>query len=130
MDEVVKEPFFKLMNLEKKYARYTNHQNYLKECETRNVISKGFILRKSANIGHVSMSFKNDWDEILEDGSHRLQRLLTDELSLVLTSLQEQRETLIARLPEQQNSEYREKMRSIVNSDDFFCSRNPRRDVF
>ena len=61
----MKEPFFKLMNLEKKYARYTNHQNYLKECETRNVISKGFILRKSANIGHVSMSFKNDWDEIL-----------------------------------------------------------------
>ena len=111
----MKEPFFELLNLEKKYARYTNHQNYLKKCETRNVISKGFILKKSANIGHVSMSFKNDWDEILEDGSHRLQRLLIDELSVVLTSLQEQREALIARLPEQQNSEYREKMRSIVS---------------
>ena len=91
----MKEPFFKLLNLEKKYARYTNHLNYLKECETHNVISRGFILKKSANIGHVSTSFKNDWDKILEDGSHRLQRILVDELSVVLTSTQEQRQALI-----------------------------------
>ena len=58
--------------------RYRNHLNYLKEWETHNVISKGFILKKSANIGHVSTSFKNDWDKILEDGSHRLQRILVD----------------------------------------------------
>ena len=60
------------------------------------------------------MSFKNEWDKILEDGSHRLQRILVGELSVVLTSIQEQRQALIARLPEQQYSEYMERMRCIV----------------
>ena len=87
MEQARGEPFLKLLNLEKKYAKYSNHLNFLKECETHNVISKGFRLRKSANIGHVSDTFTEDWDNVLEDCSHKLQKLLIDEIPAVLTSI-------------------------------------------
>ena len=105
---------FKLLNLEKKYAKYTNHLNFLMECQRRNVISKGFRVKKSANIGHVSKTFRDDWDKILDDCSHRLQSLLTSEIQVVLGSLREQIQVLITNLTQGQLLTYMDKIRVIV----------------
>ena len=66
------------------------------------VISKEFRLRKSANIGHVSETFTEDWDNVLEDCSRKLQRLLLDEIPAVLTSIREQRQAIVTTVPSQQ----------------------------
>ena len=115
MDEVDNGPFFKLLNLEKKYVKYTNHLQYLTECEARNVISGGFKLKKSSNIGYVSENFEEEWNKLLDDCSHGLQRLLLDEVSVVLSSLEEQRRAFVANLEEQQYSAYMGSIRTIVS---------------
>ena len=115
MDEVDNGPFFKLLNLEKKYGKYTNHLQYRTECKARNVISGGFKLKKSSNIGYVSENFEEEWNKLLDDCSHGLQRLLLDEVSVVLSSLEEQRRAFVANLEEQQYSAYMGSIRTIVS---------------
>ena len=78
-----------------------NHLQYLTECETCNVISGGFKLKKSLNIGHISENFEEEWNKLLDDCSHGLQRLLRDEISVVLSALKEKRRTIMANLEEQ-----------------------------
>ena len=115
MEEALNGPFFKLLNLEKKYVKYTNHLQYLTECEACNVICGGFKLKKSLNIGHISENFEEEWNKLLDDCSHGLQRLLRDEISVVLSALKEKRRTIMANLEEQQYSAYIGSIRRIVS---------------
>ena len=118
MDEADNGPFFKLLNLEKKYVKYTNHLQYLNECEARSVISKGFQLKKPPNIRHVSENFEQEWDNIHNDCSHYLQRHLIGELSMVVSSLEERRRALVADFEEEWKEVYMESIHRILSRTD------------
>ena len=76
--------FFTLLNLYKKRLKYEHHRCFLQICEEKQLIATGLRLRKNANIASVRALFVTDWQHILAEASHRLQRLLEQETELIV----------------------------------------------
>ncbi|EDO26104.1 predicted protein, partial [Nematostella vectensis] len=70
------------------------------------VVTKGLIIKKTANIGHISDGFRDLWDSTLYECSSRLQVLFLQETSKVLDGVTEKFERLESQLDEGHMSYY------------------------
>ena len=71
--------FFKLLNLCKRCLSYEHHTQFLNVCIEEDMVAKGLLLKKQANIEVVSGCFEEDWRSILMDASKKLQDVLVRE---------------------------------------------------